>query len=48
MAITWRFMLVFAAFVLLFLAAFNVPTPPRINLAYLGLALLAMSFIVVS
>lgn len=33
------------AFVLLLLAAFNVPVPPRINLGWLGLACWALAIL---
>ena len=37
-------LLVFA-FVCLLLAAFNIPTPPRVNLGWLGLAFWVLSII---
>ena len=37
-------LLVFA-FVLVVLAAFNVPTPPRVNLGWLGMALWCLSLL---
>ena len=33
------------AFVLLLLAAFNVPSPPRLNLGWLGMALWALAVV---
>lgn len=33
------------AFVLLLLAAFNVPTPPRINLGWLGMSFWALAIL---
>ncbi len=33
------------AFVLLLLAAFNIPSPPRLNLGWLGMALWALAII---
>lgn len=33
------------AFVCLLLAAFNIPTPPRVNLGWLGMAFWALSII---
>jgi len=35
------------AFVLLMLAAFNIPTPPRLSLGWLGLALWCLAVILV-
>lgn len=45
MIINLRFVLLFLAFVLFFLAGFNVPAP-RLNLIGLGLALWVLSLLV--
>lgn len=44
MQFSWRLLFILAAFILFVLAAFNVPSPPRINLTAAGLALLTAGF----
>ena len=40
MAFSWHLLFILAAFICFVLAAFSVPSPPRINLTAAGLALL--------
>lgn len=44
MTAPWRLIFIVAAFICFVLAAFSVPTPPRINLQAAGLALLTAAF----
>ena len=44
MQFTWRLLFIVAAFICFVLAAFSVPSPPRINLTAAGLALLTAGF----
>jgi hypothetical protein len=39
----WRLIFIVAAFICFVLAAFSVPTPPRVNLQAAGLALLTVA-----
>lgn len=43
--VTVSLILLVAAFVLFLLAAFSIPTPPRVNLVALGLALGVLSLL---
>lgn len=42
MAATWNLIFLVLAFVLFLLAGLNIPTPPRLNLGWLGLACLTL------
>ena len=44
MQFTWQLLFILAAFICFVLAAFSVPSPPRVNLTAAGLALLTVGF----